>query len=82
MTLRLRVFMAKLQALFGQRGTSCELEDEIQLHVQMLSERFILQGMAPEEAKAAARRQFGNQTLLRERHHEQRTFSLDRKSVV
>lgn len=72
----LRFFMAKLRALFGKRRTSGELEVEIQLHVQMLRERFILQGMEPREAEAAARRQFGNQTLLRERHHEQRTFSL------
>lgn len=76
MTTWLRYFMAKLRALIGQRRTSGELEDEIQLHVQMLKERFILQGMEPSEAEAAARRQFGNLTLLRERHHEQRTFSL------
>lgn len=72
----LRFFMAKLRALLGERRTSGELEDEIQLHVQMLKERFILQGMEPSDAAAAARRQFGNTTLLRERHHEQRTFSL------
>jgi predicted permease len=68
--------MAKLRGLFGQRRSNGELEDEIQLHVQMLKGRFILQGMAPCDAEAAARRQFGNATLLRERHHEQRTFSL------
>ena len=76
MTKRLRVFMAKIRAPFGQRQSSSELEDEIQLHVHMLKERFILQGMAPSDAEAAARRQFGNRTLLRERHQEQRTFSL------
>jgi predicted permease len=68
--------MAKLRELFGQRWSDGELEVEIQLHVQMLKERFILQGMEPSDAEAAARRQFGNTTLLRERHHEQRTFSL------
>lgn len=76
MTTWLRVFMARLRALFGQRRSSDELEDEIQVHVQMLKERFIIQGMEPSDAEAAARRQFGNPTLLRERHHEQRTFSL------
>src|SRR5215469_4566162 len=74
--MQIRVFMAKLRELFGQRRSDSELEDEIQLHVQMLRERFILQGMEPSDAEAAARRQFGNTTLLRERHHEQRTFSL------
>jgi ABC-type antimicrobial peptide transport system permease subunit len=50
MTMRLRVFMSKLGALSGQRRSSGELEDEIRLHVQMLKERFILQGMAPRDA--------------------------------
>src|SRR5215469_5192182 len=67
--------MAKLRGLFGQRRSDGELEDEIQLHIQMLKERFILRGMPPCDAEAAARRQFGNATLLRERHYEQRSFS-------
>ena len=76
MTSRICIFMAKLRALFGQRRSSDELADEIQLHVEMLKERFILQGVDPGDAEAAARRQFGNSTLLRERHHQQRTFFL------
>lgn len=76
MTNRIRVFMAKLWGLIGQRRATGELEDEIQLHVQMLKERFILQGMTQGDAEAAAKRQFGNSTLLRERNHEQRTFSI------
>src|SRR5579864_6279815 len=76
MTSRIRTFMAKLRELFWQRRSSDELEDEIQLHVEMLKERFILQGLEPSDAEAAARRQFGNSTLLRERHHQQRTFFL------
>jgi predicted permease len=76
MPMRILVFMAKLRGLFGQGRSGGELDDEIQLHVQMLKERFILQGMATCDAEAAARRQFGNTTLLRERHHKQRTFSL------
>ena len=76
MAVRIRVFLARLRQLFRQRGTNVELEDEIQLHIQMLKERFILQGMEPSDAEAAARRQFGNTTLLRERYHEQRTLSI------
>jgi len=76
MTIRIRVFKARLWGLIGQVRTSREFEDEIQLHIQMLTDRFILQGMEPDEAKAAARRRFGNATLLRERHYEQRSFSI------
>lgn len=76
MATRIRVFMAKLKQFFRHQRTSVELEDEIQLHIQMLKERFILRGMKPRDAEAAARRQFGNATLLQEHHYEQRTFSI------
>lgn len=76
MTGWIRVFTARFRGLFGRRRTGHELEDEIQLHLQMLADRFILQGMGPDDAKAAAHRQFGNATLLRERHNEQRSFSI------
>ena len=56
MTMGIRVFMAKLRGLFGQRRTIGELEGEIQLHIQMLTERFAEHGMAPGDAEAAARR--------------------------
>ena len=76
MAVRVGVFIAKVKQLFRHQRTNAELEDEIQLHIQMLKERFILRGMEPRDAEAAARRQFGNATLLRERYHEQRTFPL------
>ena len=67
----MRVFAAKLRGHVGYRRTGAELADEIELHVEMLTERFIERGMEPEEARAAARRQFGNAPLLRERHRAQ-----------
>jgi predicted permease len=70
----MRVFTARLRGFFVRARTGHELEGEIQLHIQMLTDRFILQGMEPDYARAAARRQFGNATLLRERHTEQRSF--------
>lgn len=74
MSIRVRIFVAKLRALLGRQGSKDEFENEIQLHMQMLMERFILQGMNTRDAAVAARRQFGNTILLRERHDEQRTF--------
>jgi predicted permease len=76
MTIWIRVFMARLRGLFRRRRTGHELEDEIEMHIQMLMDRFILQGMETDEARAAARRQFGNTTLLKERHNEQRSISI------
>ncbi len=43
-----------------------ELEEEMRLHLEMKAEENIAAGVSPEEASYAARRQFGNQTLLRE----------------
>jgi predicted permease len=70
----LRIFLAKLSELFGWAGTSKDLEDEIQVHIQMLTERYIHQGMDPRDAAAAARRQFGNSDSLRERHYAEASF--------
>ncbi|HEY1804467.1 MAG TPA: ABC transporter permease [Terracidiphilus sp.] len=72
----IRVFAARLLGILGQRQTGRELENEIRLHIQMLTDRNILQGMEPGDAESAARRQFGNATLVKERHYEQRSFSI------
>jgi putative ABC transport system permease protein len=43
-----------------------ELEDEMRFHLEMKVEESLSAGISPEEARYAARRQFGNQTLLLE----------------
>jgi len=48
----------------------------MQIHLQLLTEKFVRQGMSPEDADSAARRQFGNTTLLRQRQRESRTFMI------
>ncbi len=73
---RFRAFLARLCGHFVRHRSSRELDDEIELHIQMLTGRFIRDGMEPGDAVAAARRQFGNTTLLRERHSEQRSFPI------
>src|SRR5262245_29727912 len=66
----LRILVAKLRGLFGGRRAERELEDEIEAHLRLLAERYVRQGMTEEEAAWAARRQFGNLTLLQEEHRE------------
>src|SRR6266540_6370642 len=41
-----------------------ELEEEMQFHLEMKAEENVAAGVSPEEARYAAQRQFGNQTLL------------------
>src|SRR5207245_8558896 len=71
---RLLAFAAKVRGFLRGRKHDGELDDEIRAHLQMLAERFMAQGMSRKEATAAARRQFGNTTLLREEHGELQTF--------
>jgi predicted permease len=66
--------LSRVSVLFGQNKAESELDCEMQIHLQLLTEKFIRQGMGPEDADSAARRQFGNTTLLRQRHRESRTF--------
>ncbi|MGA2536411.1 MAG: ABC transporter permease [Terracidiphilus sp.] len=65
---------SRVSGLFRQKRAEFELDSEMQTHLQMLTEKFIRQGMGPEDAELAALRQFGNTTLLRQRHRESRTF--------
>src|SRR5437660_7713131 len=67
---RLRAFAAKVAGFFGLRKRDSDFDDEVQAHLQLLVERFVAQGMSREDAAAAARRQFGNTTLLQEDRRE------------
>ena len=68
----LRALAARLRELFGDRRAELELDDEIETHLRMSTEQYIRLGMTEAEAALAARRQFGNVTLLKEHHHDMR----------
>jgi len=57
----------RLKQLIFRRRFDCDLADEIQLHLEMKARA----GGGTDEAALAARRQFGNETLLREQSREQ-----------
>src|SRR5262245_33281475 len=68
----LRALAARLRGLFGDRGAGQDLDDEIETHLRMLTERYVRQGMTEAEAAWTARRQFGNITSLKEANREMR----------
>jgi len=70
---RLLVFAAKFRTFFRRSTDDAEFSDEIEGHVAMLAERYESQGMSAEDATRAARRQFGNVTLLTQKRKEART---------
>ncbi|HEX2661755.1 MAG TPA: ABC transporter permease [Candidatus Acidoferrum sp.] len=61
---KLRSFAAKVRGFLRGPRRDAEFDVEIQEHLQLLAERFMARGMRREDAEAAARRQFGNTTLL------------------
>src|SRR5262249_41306680 len=76
MTHYLRALAARLRGLFGDRRGDQEFDDEIEMRLRLLTERYVRQGMTEAEAAWAARRQFGNITLLQEASREMRGIRL------
>jgi putative ABC transport system permease protein len=56
--------------MLRRRKLQRELEEEMQLHVDLRAEQYRERGLMSEDARAKARRQFGNATLLREQSHD------------
>jgi putative ABC transport system permease protein len=71
---RLRAFAAQLRGFLRGRRQNGDFDEEMQEHLRLLAERFVAQGIPRSEAAAAARRQFGNMTVLREDLREQQTL--------
>ena len=53
--------------LLRRRKLYDDLSEEMQLHLEERAEHLMAEGMSPREAEQAARRAFGNRTLLEER---------------
>ena len=70
---RVLVFLARLKALFQRSSDDAAFNHEVDAHLEMLTERYVSQGMDATEARRAARRQFGNVTLLTQKRKEART---------
>ena len=58
--------MSWFQRLFSRRRFRSELSEEIRAHLDEMTEELVASGLPPDEARAAARRQFGNLSLIEE----------------
>ena len=65
-------FWSKLRALFRKEKLDAEMVEEMRLHLEMQTERNIAAGMDPDEARYAARRQFGGVEQIKEAARDQR----------
>src|SRR5262245_29430129 len=54
------ILMARLRALFRRESVLRDIEEELRIHVEIETETNIKRGMAPDEARAAALKSFGN----------------------
>ena len=63
-------FLRKLQLFFGRERFCDELTEEMEFHRAASEKEFVAEGMEPEAARYAAKRQFGNATRLKEQSHE------------
>ena len=55
----LRVLAARLGSFLRRGRGEGELDEDIHAHLEMLTQEYLARGMAPTEARAAARRAFG-----------------------
>jgi predicted permease len=62
----LRELARRLSMLMHRRQFDADLEEEVRLHLELRQEEQFESGMTATEARAAARRRFGNATYLKE----------------
>src|SRR5579864_1252566 len=59
-----------INRIFSRRGIYGDLSEEIREHLEEKIEELVAEGMSRKDAEAAARKEFGNVTLLEERGRE------------
>src|SRR5260370_4480754 len=71
---RLRVWFSRFAGLFCKSRRDAEMAEEIQAHVDLLTERNIAAGMTPDQARHAGMGQFGGIEQTKEIAREQRVW--------
>jgi putative ABC transport system permease protein len=61
-----------LGGLFSRERFNAEMADELQMHIELRTEKNIAAGLSPQEARYAALREFGNVGNIQEQAREQR----------
>jgi len=67
-----RIFIHRLAALFRRRRLEDDMAEELRSHLEMAVERNLRKGMAAEEARREARREFGGVEQTKELYRDQR----------
>ena len=70
------VFASRLRDLFGRRRLAREAEQEIEMHLDLLTAQYAREGNTPAEARRLARAKFGGVVQIRESLRDQAGFPL------
>jgi len=71
---RIRAWFSRLLGLFRKSSRDAEMAEEIQQHLDRLTERNIAAGMSPRDARHAALRKFGGVEQIKEIAREERLW--------
>ena len=69
----MRVILFRIAALLRARRLDARLDDEVRFHIDMLAQEHMRRGMPAAEARAAALRNFGGVTQMKETYRDQRS---------
>jgi putative ABC transport system permease protein len=69
-----RAFFSRLRGMFGKARSDSEINGELQAHLDFLVEENVRRGMNLEEARYAARREFGGLEQTKEEYRQQRSL--------
>jgi putative ABC transport system permease protein len=67
-----RIGVTRVQALLAKSSSEASLDAELRAHLQLLIEENMRRGMSQEQARYAARREFGGLEQTKERYRDQR----------
>ena len=74
----MRNLLSRLVDPLLRRSRERRLSDEVQQHLDLLTDEFVANGMSIEQARLGARKQFGGVDQVKERYRDQRGLpSLD-----
>src|SRR5438067_3043032 len=71
---QLRAWFSRFIGLFEKRKRDEQMRDEMQTHLELLTQRKIAEGMEPGAARTAALREFGGLEQIKEAAREQRVW--------
>jgi predicted permease len=72
----MRAWLSRLADVFLRRRRDARLDDEVRVHLELLTDEFVARGMTREDARLAARRRFGGVDQIKERYRDQRGLPL------